>query len=192
MKLQVIIGATREGRVTDRIAKWVVKTAQAMDGVDAELVDLRDYEMPFFDEAISPRFNPDRKPGPAVKRWLDKVAAADAYVLVTPEYNRSTSGVLKNAIDYVGMEMARKPVAVVGHGSSGGAQAVGHLRGIMPGVLAITVPTATYITDRAANILDEAGNLHDEALQRPYGPQTGLQATLDETKWYSDALAAAR
>jgi NAD(P)H-dependent FMN reductase len=192
MKLHIIIGATRQGRVSDRVGKWVQSEASKLEGVDAELLDLRDYPMPFFDEAISPQYNPDRKPSPEVQKWLDKVADADAYVVVTPEYNRSTSAVLKNALDYLDFQFAKKPVGIVAHGSTGGAQAVAQLRGILPGVQAISVPAATFFSDRAAEHLSEDGQLSDELSGKPYGPLTALQNTLKETVWYANALAAAR
>jgi len=192
MKLQVIIGSTRPGRVSERIAKWVVAAAAELPDTDAELVDLKDYNLPMLDEPISPRYNPNRTPNAEAKRWLDKIADADAYVLVTPEYNRSYSAVLKNAIDYVDFQMERKPVALVAHGSTGGAQAVSHLRGVLPGIQAITVPSATYLLGRMAEIIDENGNLSEEAKANPYGPLSALKQTLESTKWYSDAMAAAR
>jgi NAD(P)H-dependent FMN reductase len=192
MKLQIIAGSTRPGRVSDRVAKWVCNEANKIDGVEAEVVDLVDYPMPFFDEAVSPQYNPSRAPSAEVKKWLDKVAEADAYVLVTPEYNRSPSAVLKNAIDYLDFQFAKKPVALVAHGSTGGAQAVAHLRGIIPGVQAVTVPTATFFSDRAAEHIDEAGNLSEEITAKPYGPLMAVQNTLKDTLWYANALKAAR
>lgn len=193
MKVQIVIGATREGRVTDKAAKWVANEAkEIMTGYDVEILDLRDYEMPFFNEAISPQYNPDRKPEPAVKKWLDKIAEADAYVFVTPEYNRSPSAVLKNAVDYVAYEFEKKPIALVAHGSTGGAQAVGHLRGIIAGALSFSVPRATYFSDRVAEHIDDEGNLSEKTKANPYGPDSAIKATLTDLKWYSDALAAAR
>lgn len=192
MKLQVVIGATREGRITDRAAKWVANEAKSLDGAEVEIVDLRDYELPFFDEAISPQYNPDRQPIPAVKKWLDKVDEADAYVFVTPEYNRSTSAVLKNSIDFLDFQIANKPVALVAHGSTGGAQAVSHLRGILAGAQTFSVPNATYFSDRVGEKIDEDGNLDEAVKANPYGPQSALQRTLADLKWYSDALAPAR
>jgi NAD(P)H-dependent FMN reductase len=162
-----------------------------MPETEVELVDLADYKLPFLDEPISPRYNPNRSPNPEAKRWLDKLGEADAYVLITPEYNRSYSAVLKNAIDYVDFQLEKKPVALVAHGSTGGAQAVAHLRGVLPGVQAVTVPSATFLI-HAAQILDESGILNEEAKANPYGPQSALQATLESTKWFSDALAKAR
>ena len=191
MKLHVIIGSTRQGRVSNRVANWVAQEAKNLPDAEVEVLDLVDYDLPFFDEAISPQYNPDRKPAPEVKRWLDKLAEADAYVLVTPEYNRSYSAVLKNALDYVDFQLARKPVALVAHGSTGGAQAVAHLRGVLPGLQAVTVPKATFMVGGAANLTEE-DDLTEEMKGNPYGPQAALKAMLADTKWYSDALAAAR
>lgn len=190
MKLAVIVGSVREGRVTDRIAKWAAEEAKKF--ADVEILDLKDYPLPFFDEAISPRYNPQRQPVPAVKKWLDKIAEFDGYIIVTPEYNRSTSGVLKNAIDYLDFQMEQKPVALVGHGSSGGAQAIGNLRMALPGVGAITIPTALFFTQRPGEILDEQGTLAEEIRAESYGPHTALEAQVKSLMWYVDALSAAR
>src|SRR4051812_12849091 len=96
-KIAVIVGSTREGRMSDKLAKWVAEEVKKESEV--EIVDLRDYPMPFFEEAVPPRYNPGRTPSPEVQKWLDKVGEFDGYVLVTPEYNRSMSSVLKNALE---------------------------------------------------------------------------------------------
>jgi NAD(P)H-dependent FMN reductase len=193
MKLQVIIGSTRPGRVSPKVAKWVALEAENFEEIEVELVDLADYEMPFLNEPISPQYNPNRKPVGNVKKWLDKVAEADAYVLVTPEYNRSYSAVLKNALDYLDFQFAKKPVALVAHGSTGGAQAVAHLRGVLAGLKSFTTPTATFIAGSADELIDDSGELEDEEIRNnPRGPQSALKATLNELVWYSDALSAAR
>ena len=189
-KIAVIIGSTREGRQTDRLAKWVADEVGKV--AEVETIDLKDYPMPFMDEAISPRYNPQRVPKPEVKKWLDKVAEFDGYVLVTPEYNRSTSAVLKNAIDYLAYEMEQKPIALVGHGSSGGAQAVANLRMALPGVGAVTVPQALFFTDRVGEAIDEAGVLKAELADAPYGHQSNLKTQAQSLVWYADALEAAR
>ena len=189
-KIAVIVGATREGRVTDKLAKWVAEEVQQV--AEAETLDLRDYPMPFFDETFSPRYNPERQPEPRVKKWLDKIAEFDGYVLVTPEYNRSTSAVLKNAIDYLDYQMESKPVALVAHGSAGGGQAISNLRAAMPGVGAVTIPKALYFTDRVGDAIDEAGVLKEELQDNPYGPQANLKAAIADLQWYADALKAAR
>ena len=193
MKLQIIVGSTREGRSTDKVAQWVATEAQNLDDTTVEILDLRDYPMPFFDEAVSPQYNPDRHPSEAVKKWLDKLAEADAYVLVTPEYNRAYSAVLKNALDFLDFQFANKAVALVAHGSTGGAQAIAGLRITLPGVQAVTVPSATFFAGQAGQMLDDSGELTDEEVKaNPYGPQGALKSTLNQTKWLSDALTAAR
>lgn len=189
-KIAVVVGSVREGRVSDKLAKWVAE--EVKKSADVEVLDLCDYPMPFFEEAQSPRYNPERKPKPEVKKWLDKVAEFDGYVLVTPEYNRSTSAVLKNAIDYLDYQMEQKPVALVGHGSTGGAQAVANLRMALPGVGAVSVPQALFFSDRIADVIDETGTLKAELRGAPYGPQTNLKAAIESLLWYTEALAAAR
>ena len=193
MKLAVIVGATRQGRKSLQQAKWVASTAKKMDSVEAELVDLKDYPMPFFDEPISPRYNQNRQIDPAAKPWLDKLTGFDAYVFVTPEYNHSVTGVLKNALDYVTWEIQRKPVQVVSHGSSGGARAATDLKEIISESRAVPLPTYSPLAMVGmSELIDEEGNLTEAAKAKPYGPQTALDNMLEELKWYSDALAAAR
>lgn len=191
MKLAVIVGTTRENRQTIKQAKWVLNTAKAMEGVDAELVDLADYPMPFFTEGISPRYNPNRDIDPTAKKWLDKIASFDAYVFVTPEYNHSIPGVLKNSFDYMDWQMLKKPAAIVSHGTMGGARAAMHLKEVISEARA--VPTPQFVAMHGmSEMIDDDGNLDKEVSARQYGPQTALNGVLDELQWYSDALSAAR
>jgi len=189
-KIAVVIGSVRTDRQSDKLAKWVSDEVSKVAQV--ETLDLKDYPMPFMDEAISPRYNPERQPAPEVQKWLDKVAEFDGYVLVTPEYNRSTSAVLKNAIDYLDYQMEKKPVALVGHGSAGGAQAIANLRMVLPGVGAVTVPQALFFTDRVGEAIDENGVLKEELAEAPYGPQSNLKTLAETLTWYADALSAAK
>lgn len=189
-KIAVVIGTTREGRVTDKLAKWVAE--EVGKKAEVELVDLKDYPLPFFDEAISPRYNPERAPKPEVQKWLDKIAEFDGYVVVTPEYNRSVAGVLKNAIDYLAYEMENKPVALVGHGTSGGAQAVANLRMAFPGVGVVTLPQAIFFTDKVGEAIDAEGVLKAELADNPYGPQNALATQTDALVKYADTLKAIR
>lgn len=193
MKVAVIVGAIREGRKTPQQAKWVMKTFKTMEDVEAELVDLSDYEMPLFNEPASPRYNPERQVDPAAKKWLDKLSEFEAYVFVTPEYNHSVPGALKNAIDYVDWQLARKPAAVVSHGSAGGARAEVALKEILSESRMVPMSTqpGVAITGMSEKI-DEAGNLSAEEKANPYGPQSALEALLAELQWYSNALSSAR
>jgi len=189
-KIAVVIGSTREGRSSDKLAKWV--SLEVAKKAEVEVLDLRDYPMPFLEEAASPRYNPNRQPSPEVKKWLDKIGGFDGYVLVTPEYNRATSAVLKNALDVLDYQLEQKPVALVAHGSSGGAQAVASLRMILPGVGAVGVPQALFFTDRVGEAIDDAGMLRAELVDAPYGPQVNLANQVDSLVWYADALSGAR
>lgn len=191
MRLAVIVGSTRQNRQTLKAAKWVVKTGQEMDGIAPQLLDLADYPMPFFNEPISPRYNSNREIDPAVRKWLEAVAAYDAYVFVTPEYNHSITAVLKNALDYITSELIRKPAAIVSHGSVGGARAAVQLKEILSESRLVIVPQAVAFIGLSGAVDDE-GTLSEAAQATPYGPQGQLKSTLEELKWYSDALAEAR
>lgn len=192
MKIGVVIGSTRDGRSTDLVAKWVVAAAQKLEGAKVQTLDLRDFDLPMFNEAISPQYNPDRKPEGEVKKWLEALAEQDAIVLVTPEYNRSLPAVLKNALDHVAYELEKKPVALVAHGSTGGAQAVFTLRAVTAGVLAVSVPRATYVPAMAGMAFDADGKLNADLAANPYGPNSSLQATLADLMWYAEALRAGK
>ncbi len=191
MKLAVIVGSTRQNRQTLKQAKWVLAEASKMDGVDAKLVDLKDFTLPFFGEPISPRYNPDRKIDEEVKPWLAALADADAFIFVTPEYNHSIPGVLKNAIDYLTSEMNHKPATIVSHGSVGGARAAVQLKEILSESRAVVIPQQVAFLGLSEGVDDE-GNLSADLAANPYGPGAALKTALTELKWYSDALAKAR
>lgn len=140
MNIGIITGSVRQGRVSHKMAAWITEAVNTQENVMATHIDLKDFELPMMDEPVSPQYNPERKPEGEVKRWLDALAKQDAYIIVTPEYNRSIPGVLKNALDLVAYEMAKKPVGIATHGSSNGAQALAQMRGIIPGLLAVTTP----------------------------------------------------
>jgi NAD(P)H-dependent FMN reductase len=190
MKLAVIIGSTREGRATDKLAAWVAKGTSEM--AEVEVLDLRDFQLPFFEEAIPPRYNPSRTPSAEVKKWVDKVAEFDGYFIVTPEYNRSVPAVLKNAFDSLGNEIADKPVAIVAHGSTGGAQAVASLRITIPGNGAVTLPNALFFTDQIASAIDDEGMLAAELQEGPWSPQVLLDGLAGALVKYAEALKTVR
>jgi len=127
LDIAVILGTTRPGRNGEAVADWVLTQAAGRDA-NYELVDLADYSLPLLDEPIPPSIG--QYTGEHTKRWAATVARYDGYVFVTPEYNHSTSGALKNAIDYLYAEWNDKAAAFVGYGSLGGGRAIEHLRGI--------------------------------------------------------------
>lgn len=129
LKIGIILGSTRPGRNGEAVAKWVLENASARDDASYELVDLADFPLPHLDEAVPPSMG--QYAHDHTKRWAAKVAEFDGYVFVTPEYNHSTSGVLKNAIDFVYREWNDKAAAVVSYGSAGGTRAAEALRLIL-------------------------------------------------------------
>lgn len=128
LNIKVIAGSTRESRFSDKAANWIADLLKKQPNVNAEVLDLRDYEMPFFNEAATPSSKQEPYKNEAVARFTQKIAEGDAFVIVTPEYNRGTSAVLKNALDWVYQEWNNKTVGFVSYGSVGGARAVEQLR----------------------------------------------------------------
>ena len=129
LKIAIIIGSTRPGRKAGDVARWVHEIAARRADADYEIVDIMDFDLPLLDEAYPPSMGQYAQPHTHV--WAEKIAAFDGFVFVTPEYNHSTSGALKNAIDYLFREWNDKAAGFVGYGSTGGTRAVEHLRGIM-------------------------------------------------------------
>src|SRR5258708_10957405 len=100
--ISVIVGSTRQGRFSEKPAQWILQHLQKRDGIDARLLDLRDFPMPFFDQPLTPAM-PGCPPyeNEVVKRWTAEIAASDGFAFVTPDYNYATSTVLINTIDSV-------------------------------------------------------------------------------------------
>src|SRR4051812_45780084 len=127
LKIGIIIGSTRPGRKGDQIAKWVLSEATKRGDAQYELIDLLDYKLPHLDEAIPP--SQGQYANDHTKAWSAKIDSLDAFVFVTPEYNHSTSGALKNALDFVYSEWNNKAAGFVSYGAAAsGARAVEHLR----------------------------------------------------------------
>jgi NAD(P)H-dependent FMN reductase len=122
----IILGSTRPNRNGEQVAKWVLDIASRRSDATFELVDLRDYPLPHLDEPLPPSLGQYKNDH--TKEWADKIASFDGFVIVTPEYNHGTSGVLKNAIDYLYGEWNNKAVGFVSYGAAGGARAAEHLR----------------------------------------------------------------
>ena len=191
LKLKVIIGSTRDGRNADFVCRWCVPAIHSHGGFNSEVLDLRAWALPFFQEAIATvgDFNDPTYSDPLVRRWNDKIGEADAYVIVTPEYNHSFPAVLKNAIDSVFFSYGfrHKPVAFVGYslGVAAGVRAVEMLNQIMLETEAVPVRTQTLIPF-VANAFDTLGQPTNPALS------LGLNVMLDDLAWLGEALRTAR
>jgi NAD(P)H-dependent FMN reductase len=150
LKIQVILGSTRQSRFGDKPAHYILGELAKRPDVQAELVDLRDWPLPFFDHPVSPIRAKITEP-PIVPKWAAKVGEADGFVMITPEYNHGYSAVLKNALDWVYTEWTKKPVGFVGYGSLGGARAIEQLRQVVieldmvPIRQAIHIPIDVYL-----------------------------------------------
>ena len=125
-RIGIILGSTRPNRNGEQVANWVFDLASRRDDAEFELIDLRDYPLPHLDEPLPPSLGQYQHEH--TKQWAATIASFDGFVIVTPEYNHGTSGVLKNAIDYLYAEWNNKAVGFISYGSVGGARAVEHLR----------------------------------------------------------------
>jgi NAD(P)H-dependent FMN reductase len=128
-KIAIIVGSTRPGRKAEGIAQWVHGIASTRSDASFDIVDIADFDLPLLDEPVPPAMGQYQHAH--TQRWAEAIAAYDGFVFVTPEYNHSLSGALKNAIDYVYAEWNNKAAGFVSYGTSNGARAVEHLRGIM-------------------------------------------------------------
>jgi NAD(P)H-dependent FMN reductase len=129
LQVAIILGSTRPGRKGEQVANWTYELARKRSDAQFELLDLKDYALPHLDEEMPPSMGQYSKPH--TKSWAAKIDSFDAFVFVTPEYNHGTSGVLKNAIDYLYREWNNKAAGFVSYGSVGGARAAEHLRLVM-------------------------------------------------------------
>src|SRR6185312_4724120 len=136
-RIGVILGSTRPGRRGEQVGRWVMDVARRRSDGVFELVDLADHPLPHLDEPLPP--NMGQYQNAHTKAWAATIGRFDGFVFVTPEYNHSTSGVLKNAIDYLYAEWNNKAAAFVAYGSLGGARAIEHLRTMCGGLKIATI-----------------------------------------------------
>ena len=129
LRIAIVVGSTRPGRTAAGVAAWVYDVARERDDAQFELVDLADYGLPLLDEPMPPAMRQYTQDHTHV--WSAAIDAFDGFVFVTPEYNRSTSAALKNAIDFLYHEWTGKAAGFVGYGNTGGARAIEHLRLVM-------------------------------------------------------------
>ncbi len=187
--ISVIVGSTRQGRFSEKPAQWIFQRLKNRGGIDAQLLDLRDFPMPFFDQPMPPAM-PGRPPyeNEVVKKWTAEIARSDGFIFVTPEYNYGPSAVLKNALDWVYPEWNRKAAAFVSYGSAMGARGVQQLRltaielQLAPVRSSVYIPVATLWAHFQAGDVD-AGLTELEA---------AAKTMIDDLLWWSEALKAAR
>jgi NAD(P)H-dependent FMN reductase len=191
LNLKIIVGSTRPGRAADRVIPWITALSRQHGAFDAEVIDLRDWDLPMFGENLAtvgdlrnPAFS-----APVVRRWNGTIAAGDAYLFVTPEYNHSVPAVLKNAIDSVFATFAfrAKPAACVAYSGSiaGGVRAVEHLAHIA--VEAELVPLRNSVV-----IPYVEAAFGDDGQPRDYRTAAAAKILLDDLAWWGTVLQQAR
>ncbi len=182
-RIGIIVGSTRPGRNGAAVAEWVETLARRRGDARFELVDLLDFPLPHLDEPIpasAGRYAKDH-----TKAWAAKIASFDGFVFVTPEYNHSTSGALKNAIDFLYAEWNNKAAGFVGYGSAGGVRAVEHLRLVMAELQVATV--------RAQVALSLATDFENYSVFRPDpAREKAVTTMLDQLVSWAGALRAVR
>jgi NAD(P)H-dependent FMN reductase len=178
-KIGIILGSTRPGRNGEAVAKWVLEIASRRTDAEFELVDLLDYQLPHLDEAIPPAAGQYTQPHTI--EWANRIASFDGFVMVTPEYNHSTSGALKNAIDFLFAEWNNKAVGFVSYGAQGGTRAVEHLR-----LVAGELMMADVRAQLAFSLISDFENF--STLVPTERHAQGLNAVLDQVVAWSGAL----
>lgn len=185
-KIGIVISTTREGRFGEKAANWIFAIAGRHGDLDAELIDLRDYPMPFFEETTSPAYAPPANE--VARKWAAKAQSLDGFIFVTAEYNHAPSAVLKNALDYAYNEFIHKPAAYVGYGGVGGARAVEQLRLINIELQMAPTRTAVHIAGADFMGLWQQGKSFEDM---PHLAQSA-DAMLSELVWWAKTLKTAR
>ncbi|WP_236951327.1 NADPH-dependent FMN reductase [Ketogulonicigenium robustum] len=189
-KIAIIIGSTRDSRFADKPAQWILEQAQARDDFDAELVDLKDFDLPLFNEVASNAWVPSQDP--AAIAWQKKIGEFDGYLFVTAEYNHSITGALKNALDQSSVEWARKPMSAFGYGGLGAGRAVEHLRGIAVELQMAPVRNAIHLGGGEFFKVHPLGGVNAPMSDVAPALDGAVKATFDDLVWWANALKAAR
>lgn len=185
-KIAIVVGSTRAARFADVPTQWIANIAKAHADLDVEIVDLRDFPLPFFDEVASSAWVPSQNE--VAQRWQKKVASFDGYIFTAAEYNHGPTAVLKNAIDYAATEWNKKPAGFVGYGGVGGARAVEQLRlhavelQMAPVKSAVHIVWGDFLAVRQGEKkLEDFEHLNQSAT-----------ALVNEIAWWAKALKTAR
>jgi NAD(P)H-dependent FMN reductase len=184
--IAIVIGSTRPGRYADKAAAWMLKQTRARDDIEAELLDLRDYALPFFDEkgplALIASENAE------ALRWQQTLARFEGFIFVVAEYNHSVTGVLKNALDQAYKEWGRKPFTAIGYGGIGAARAVEQLRLIAIALGMVSTANSVHIS--GADFKSTAADKPIEDIEQSLLGAT--KSALDELVWWARATMAAK
>jgi NAD(P)H-dependent FMN reductase len=187
--ISVIVGTTREARFSEKPAHWILEHLKKRQDVDARLLDLRDFPMPFFDQPLTPAM-PGRPAfeNEAVQRWTAAIGASDGYVIATAEYNYGPAAVLKNAIDWVYPEWQRKPVSFISWGSTAGTRSVQQLRVTAIELQLAPIRSSVHIPVSTLMAHYQGGDVAT-GLAELDGP---ANAMIEDLLWWTNTLKAGR
>ena len=173
-KIKLIIGSTRENRMADDVAAWVIEQAKLNNDIELEVIDLKKQALPFFNAPIPPLYAPDTSE--AGKAWAEVIGSADGYIFLTPEYNRSVPASLKNALDYLVAEWKEKPAAIISYGwIDGGQNATKHLKDILAW-LKVEVAEPQLAIHFKAELMNDSQRLQDS--HEAFEPHNGELANV--------------
>ncbi|PZO64208.1 MAG: FMN reductase [Paracoccus denitrificans] len=188
-RIAVIIGSTRKTRFADKPANWLMEKIKDNADLDFDLVDLRDFHLPFFDEVASNAYVPSQDANAVA--WQKKIGEYDGYIFVISEYNHSITGALKNALDQAYVEWTHKPMGALAYGSMGGARALEHLRAIAVELQMVPVRTAVHIGGGDFFKVSPLGA--DEPISAiEANLDASLKGLLADMTWWTNATVAAR
>ncbi|HEY4222191.1 MAG TPA: NAD(P)H-dependent oxidoreductase [Myxococcota bacterium] len=186
LRIGIIPGSTRTGRFADRPLQWLLPLASKRTDATFEIVDLRDYPMPFFDEPKSPLREPSKLE--VVQRFAKKLGELDGFVFVTAEYNHSIPAVLKNALDFVYAELNKKPATFVGYGNAGAARGIEQLRLMLVELQMAPLRNAVHLSREQFVAMLMHGKSFADFPQLDQSADT----MLSELVWWAAALKNAR
>lgn len=177
LNIGIILGSTRQGRVSPQVGQWIKEIADQRGDANYEIVDINDYNLPFLGTTDGSE--------PGIAAWNQKLGELDGFVFIVQEYNHSITGALKNAIDFAREAWNNKSAGIVSYGSTGGARAAEHLRGILGELLVADVrvhPTLSLFTDFENGSVFKPQALHLD----------NVNAMLDQVVAWSGALKTLR
>ena len=189
LKIAVIIGATRDSRFGPKPAQWIFELARQREQLDVELLDLKKFDLPFFNEKATNLWVPSEDPKAIA--WQQKIDQFDGYIVVTPEYNRSMPASLKNAFDQAYNEWNKKPIGFVGYGAVGAARAVEHARATATELQMVNLRSAVHIGgSEFFKVHPGMGNQPISAIEEAILPSA--KDLLDQLIWWGEATKAKR
>ncbi len=190
LKIGVIISSTRPTRFGEVPAKWILEKANERPEIEAELVDLRDFDLPFFDEMASNAWMPSQNP--EAVRWQQKIGEFDGFIFVVAEYNRAITGALKNALDQAYVEWNKKAFGAVGYGTVGAARAIENLRTIGIELQMVSTRSAVHIAGGDFFAVHPLGQQNKPMSDIEPSIGASTKDMLDQLIWWGNATKAAR